>query len=255
MTISSVMMRIVRPIHKAPMSEIVLLPGLACDESLWRDQVPALRAAGHRVTVTDVHRRHASLPQMARALLRAHAGPLVLVGSSMGGMLALHAHREAPDRVAAMALLSTTAQPDTPALIQLRSDAIVEFQQGRAEAVLRINAALAFHPEHAADSARVDDYVERILAGGIDQLIAQNRAVMARDDMRPWLADVRCPVLVACGDADLLTPVAMSREIASSIPHAQVELVERAGHLMTWEQPEAVNRLLLHWLAGLGAEA
>lgn len=237
------------------MSEIVLLPGLACDESLWRDQVPALRAAGHRVTVTDVHRRHASLPQMARALLRAHAGPLVLVGSSMGGMLALHAHREAPDRVAAMALLSTTAQPDTPALIQLRSDAIVEFQQGRAEAVLRINAALAFHPEHAADSARVDDYVERILAGGIDQLIAQNRAVMARDDMRPWLADVRCPVLVACGDADLLTPVAMSREIASSIPHAQVELVERAGHLMTWEQPEAVNRLLLHWLAGLGAEA
>jgi pimeloyl-ACP methyl ester carboxylesterase len=154
-----------------------------------------------------------------------------------------------------MALLSTTAQPDTPALIQLRSDAIVEFQQGRAEAVLRINAALAFHPEHAADSARVDDYVERILAGGIDQLIAQNRAVMARDDMRPWLADVRCPVLVACGDADLLTPVAMSREIASSIPHAQVELVERAGHLMTWEQPEAVNRLLLHWLAGLGAEA
>jgi pimeloyl-ACP methyl ester carboxylesterase len=237
------------------MSEIVLLPGLACDESLWRDQVPALRAAGHRVTVTDVHRRHASLPQMARALLRAHAGPLVLVGSSMGGMLALHAHREAPDRVAAMALLSTTAQPDTPALIQLRSDAIVEFQQGRAEAVLRINAALAFHPEHAADSARVDDYVERILAGGIDQLIAQNRAVMARDDMRPWLADVRCPVLVACGDADLLTPVAMSREIASSIPHAQVELVERAGHLMTWEQPEAVNRLLLHWLTGLGAEA
>jgi pimeloyl-ACP methyl ester carboxylesterase len=237
------------------MLEIVLLPGLACDESLWRDQVPVLRSAGHRVTVTDVHWRHTSLPQMARALLQLHDGPLVLVGSSMGGMLALHVHREAPDRVAAMALLSTTAQPDTPALIQLRSDAIVEFQQGRAEAVLRINAAFAFHPEHAADPARVDDYVERILAGGVDQLITQNRAVMARDDMRPWLAEVRCPVLVACGDADLLTPAAMSREIAGAIPQARIEVVARAGHLMTWEQPEAVNRLLLHWLAGLGPSA
>jgi pimeloyl-ACP methyl ester carboxylesterase len=192
-------MCIVRPIDETPMFEIVLLPGLACDESLWREQVPVLRAAGHRVAVTDVHRRHASLPQMARALLQEHAGSLVLVGSSMGGMLALHAHRAAPSRVAAMALLSTTAQADTPALIRLRSDAIVEFQQGRAEAVLRVNAAFAFHPDHAADAARVDGYVERILAGGVDQLITQNRAVMARDDMRPWLADVRCPVLVACG--------------------------------------------------------
>jgi pimeloyl-ACP methyl ester carboxylesterase len=237
------------------MFEIVLLPGLACDESLWRDQVPALRAAGHRVTVTEVHRRHPGLKQMARALLQEHVGPLVLVGSSMGGMLALHVHREAPDRVAAMALLSTTAQPDTPALIRLRSDAIVEFQQGRAEAVLRVNAAFAFHPEHAADAARVDDYVERILAGGVDQLIAQNRAVMAREDMRPWLHAVRCPVLVACGDADLLTPLAMSQEIAGAIPQAQLEQVERAGHLMTWEQPEAVNRLLLQWLADLGPAA
>lgn len=233
------------------MSEIVLLPGLACDESLWRDQVPALRAAGHRVAVTDVHRRHGSLPEMARALLCEHAGPLVLVGSSMGGMLALHTHREAPGRVAAMALLSTTAQPDTPALIQLRSDAIVEFEQGRAETVLRVNAAFAFHPDHAADPARVDDYVERILAGGVDQLIAQNRAVMAREDMRPWLAHVRCPVLVACGDNDLLTPPALSQEIAQAIPQARLAVIERAGHLLTWEQPEAVNRLLLQWLEPL----
>jgi pimeloyl-ACP methyl ester carboxylesterase len=152
-----------------------------------------------------------------------------------------------------MALLSTTAQADTPALIRLRSDAIVEFQQGRAEAVLRVNAAFAFHPDHAADAARVDGYVERILAGGVDQLITQNRAVMARDDMRPWLADVRCPVLVACGDADLLTPPAMSREIVQAMPQARLEIVERAGHLMTWEQPEAVNRLLLQWLADMDA--
>src|SRR5262245_29266499 len=96
---------------------LVLLPGLACDASLWRDQLPALRASGRTVHVSDVHQQHASLPEMARALLAEHTGPLVLIGSSMGGMLALHAHRESPQRVAAMALLSSSARADTPELL------------------------------------------------------------------------------------------------------------------------------------------
>lgn len=232
------------------MSTVILLPGLACDAALWRDQLPAL-SARHLVDVSTVHERNADLPAMARALLAEFTGPLVLVGSSMGGMLALHAHRQAPQRIAALALLSSTARADTPELIRLRSEAIVEFQQGRAEDVLRVNAMLAFHPSHADDRLRVDDYVSQILRVGDAQLIAQNRAAMARADMRPWLADIRCPLLVACGDGDLLTPVEHSREIAQAVPHAQFEVVPGAGHLMTWEQPERVNALLLQWLDSL----
>jgi len=229
------------------MHTVILLPGLACDDALWRDQLPAL-AARHRVRVSDVHQRHTTLPAMARALIDEHEGPLVLVGSSMGGMLAQHAHREAPQRIAGMALLSTTARADTPELIRLRSDAIVEFEAGRAELVLRANAMFAFHPDHASDAAQVDDYVRQILRIGAAQLIAQNRAVMARADMRPWLADIRCPLLVAVGDQDLLTPLEHSREIAAAVPQAQLEVVRKAGHLVTWEQPALVNALLLQWL-------
>ena len=230
-----------------PMHTVILLPGLACDDALWRDQLPALQQC-HRVQVSSVHQRHATLPEMAHALLAETDGPLVLVGSSMGGMLAQHVHREAPQRTAAMALLSSSARPDTPELLKLRSDAIVEFEAGRTEAVLRANAMFAFHPDHAVDRARVDDYVAQVLRVGPRQLIAQNRAVMARADMRPWLRDVRCPLLVACGDQDLLTPLEHSSEIATLVPHAQLEVVPHAGHLMTWEQPALVNALLLQWL-------
>jgi pimeloyl-ACP methyl ester carboxylesterase len=241
------MMWIVRRFDEETMHTVILLPGLACDHALWRDQLPALRAH-HEVQVSDVQQRHATLPEMARALLAEHDGPLVLIGSSMGGMLAQHAHREAPQRIAGMALLSSSARPDSPELLKLRSDAIVEFEAGRAEAVLRANAMFAFHPAHAADPARVDDYVAQILRIGAQQLIAQNRAVMARADMRPWLADIRCPLLVAVGDQDLLTTPEHSREIAAAVPHAQLEVVAKAGHLMTWEQPALVNALLLQWL-------
>jgi pimeloyl-ACP methyl ester carboxylesterase len=224
---------------------------LACDAALWRDHVPALVAAGRAPRVSDVHQRHATLPAMARALLAEHEGPLVLVGHSMGGMLALHAHRAAPDRIAALALLSSSARADTPELIRLRSDAIVEFEQGRAEDVLRANAMFAFHPRHAQDRARGDDYVAPILRIGPQQLIAQNRAVMARVDMRPWLAAIACPLLLACGDDDRLTPLEHSREIAQAVPHARLEVVQHAGHLLPWEQPERVNALLLQWLASV----
>ncbi len=50
------------------MTPITLLPGLACDAELWRDQVPAL-SAQRPVQVADVHSRFATLPQMAEALL------------------------------------------------------------------------------------------------------------------------------------------------------------------------------------------
>jgi len=109
----------------------------------------------------------------------------------------------------------------------------------------------AFHPRHAQDRARVDDYVAQILRIGPQQLIAQNRAVMARVDMRPWLAAIACPLLLACGDDDRLTPLEHSREIAQAVPHARLEVVQHAGHLLPWEQPERVNALLLQWLASV----
>jgi len=58
-------------------------------------------------------------------------------------------------------------------------------------------------------------------------------------------------VLVVCGEDDLLTPPELSREIAAAVPRSQLLLLPRCGHLLTWEQPAAVNAALLDWLARL----
>jgi pimeloyl-ACP methyl ester carboxylesterase len=231
---------------------LLLLPGLACDDALFGDQRAALAAAGLAPQVSDVHTRHASLPAMAAALLAAHAGPLALVGSSMGGMLALEAWRQAPQRIAGLALLATSARADTPELLKLRGDAIGLFEQGRMDEVLRANVMFAFHPRHAADAALVGDYLAMVGRAGAAQLIAQNRAVMARADLRPWLPAVRCPTLVMVGEADRLTPPEHAREIAAAVPGATLELLPDCGHLLTWEQPVRVSRALRRWLVQVG---
>lgn len=232
------------------MHSVILLPGLASDATIWRDQLPVL-ASRHRVHVSDVHFRFDSLPAMAAALLAECAGPLVLVGASMGGMVALEAARQAPGRVHAIATLGSSARPDTPELLRLRSDAIVLFEQGRMDDVLQANIRFAFHPAHAKRRDLIETYLGFVRAAGAAQLVRQNRAVMARADLRPALPAMRCPLLVACGEADLLTPPEHSREIAALVPRARLEIVPGAGHMLTMEQPARVNALLLGWLDGL----
>jgi pimeloyl-ACP methyl ester carboxylesterase len=250
--------------------QIVFLPGLANDAEVWADVRAALAArAGHgpgtpagpllaAALVADTHARCATLPQMAAALLAEHAGPLVLVGHSMGGMVAQHAVRLAPERVVGLALVATTARPDTPELVQLRTEACGLFAAGRMDEVLRANVPFAFHPHHAADPALVARYFAMVRRAGAAQLIAQNRAVMAREDMRAHLAAIdsrRCPTLVLCGEADLLTPPEMSREIAAAVRGAQLHLLPRSGHMLLLEEPAAVAAVLGGWLAALAAVA
>ncbi|MCE2689203.1 MAG: alpha/beta fold hydrolase [Betaproteobacteria bacterium] len=231
------------------MTRVLLLPGLASDAALWRHQVPALTHAGHTVHVTDAHAREDTLSAMARLVLAEHAGPLVLVGTSMGGILALEVFRQAPQRVSALALLGSSARPDTPEMVKLRSAAVLEFEQGRMDAVLRANVPFAFHPSRQADAALVSDYFDMVHRAGAAQLVRQNRAIMARPDSRPLLRRLQCPVLVMCGEADALTPPECSREVALAVPQAELHVLPACGHLLTWEQPEAVNALLRDWLA------
>lgn len=238
------------PAAAADPATLVLLPGLAGDAVMWQAQLAAL--GERRPHVADVHTRFATIPEMAAALLAEHRGPLVLCGASMGGIVAMEAARQAPHRLRGLALLGTTAQPETEDMRELREMAIDLFAQGRVAEVIEPNVALAFHPDQAADGALAKRYVDFVLAAGAEQLIAQNRAIMSRPDARLHLPSLRCPTLVMCGDADQLTPPELSREIAALVPGAELVLVPRCGHMLTMEKPDVVNAALARWLGTLG---
>ena len=233
------------------MAQLILLPGLAGDETMWRSQVPALAPWGP--VVTQVHSQpHETIEAMAAALLAAHEGSLVLCGASMGGMIAMEAARQAPGRIAGLALLGTSARPETPDMRQLREAAIVQFAQGRIAEVIEPNVGFAFHPDQAVDAGLVRSYLDFVLRAGADQLIRQNRAVIVRPDARTHLPQVRCPTLVMCGDSDQLARPECSEEIASLIRGAELKWVPRCGHMLTMEKPGEVNAALGDWLSRFG---
>jgi pimeloyl-ACP methyl ester carboxylesterase len=229
------------------MFTVVLIPGLAADSAMWQSQLAALQRWQPRVT--DVHMREPGIEAMAQALLRETAGELVLCGASMGGMIAMAAARLAPSRVRGLALLGTNARPEDDAMRQVREDAIVLFEQGRAREVIEPNIAFAFHPDNA--QALAPAYLDFVLGAGAAQLVRQNRAVIERPDARGGLRELQCPVLVMCGDADRLAPLACSEEIAALAPASELVVVPRCGHMLTMEQPAFVNAKLAAWLESL----
>lgn len=230
----------------------VLLPGLACDAELWRDQLQAL-GPGHAPRVADVHTRAATLPAMAALLLAEHPGDLLLIGASMGGRIALEAARQAPHRVRGLALLGSTARADTDELRALRTEAVAQFESGRGEDLLEANVWFVFHRSAWDDDALLDRYRAMLRRAGFDQLVRQNRAMMAAHDFRALLPAIGCPTLVVCGENDGVTPPECSHELARAMPGARLALLPECGHMLTMEQPAAVNALLLEWLAAIGA--
>jgi pimeloyl-ACP methyl ester carboxylesterase len=226
---------------------IVLVPGLACSVRLYGDQIPALWLFGP-VTVAD-HCRDESIAAIARNILAAAPPRFALLGLSMGGYIAFEIMRQAPERVAKLALLDTAATPETAKQTVARETRIELAKSGRFGEALDQMFPLLVHRDR-----RGDEKLKRIVEmmgeeTGADAFIRQQHAIMGRADSRPSLAAIRCPTLVMVGDADELTPPAAAQEIAAGISGARLVVIPQCGHLSTLEWPDAVNVALVEWIS------
>jgi pimeloyl-ACP methyl ester carboxylesterase len=225
---------------------IVLVPGLNCSARLYAEQIPALWGFGP-VTIAD-HRRDDSVAAIAAHILATASPRFALVGLSMGGYIALAIMREAPDRVARLALLDSSARPDTAEQSERRRSMILLAKTGLFSGVPDLLFPVFVHRDrHGDETLRT---IVRTMAKetGPEAFVRQQRAIMTRPDCRPQLASIRCPTLVLVGDGDELTPPALSEEIAAGIAGARLVRVPDCGHLSTLERPAEVTQALVEWL-------
>lgn len=225
---------------------ILLLPGLLNDASVFTEQVAALSPVS-TVEVGDLTLAE-SIPDMAASVLKStSAKRFILLGLSLGGYVAFEIMRQAPERVAGLVLVDTTARPDTPEAREKR-EALIRLAATDLDAVTEQLLALLSHPDRMNLPA-VRGNIQSMANGlGKDVFARQQRAIMARPDSRPTLKSIACPTLVICGRDDLITPPELAMEIADGIRHSRLEIIEQCGHLSTLDQPEVVCNLLLGWI-------
>ncbi len=224
----------------------LLIPGLAASARLYESQIPALWRLGP-VTVAD-HTRQSSMASLAQDILALSPPSFALVGLSMGGYIAFEIMRQAPERVLKLALLDTSARPDTAEQMEGRRLRIGMAQAGEFRAIPALMFPGLVHADRRGDRDLKAIVEEMALETGPEAFIRQQTAIMGRPDSRPTLAGISCPALVLVGNGDELTPPAMAQEIAQGIAGARFEVIPESGHLSTLERPGFVTQTLAGWL-------
>lgn len=225
---------------------LLLLPGLLCDAALWAHQLRHL-GTGRSVTVADL-RHDDTLPAMAARVLAAAPDRFALAALSMGGYLAFELLRQAPERVARLALLDTGARPDTAEQTRRRRGLLDLARRGQFKGVTPRLLPLYLHPDRVHEEALAGTVMAMAERLGPETFLRQQHAIMQRPDSRSLLPAIAAPTLVVCGREDAATPLALSEEMAAGIPGARLAVIEECGHLSPLERPQAVTMLLRLWL-------
>ena len=174
---------------------LVLVPGLTCTARLYGPQIAALWPFG-QVAVAD-HRRDADMAAIAARILKDAPPRFALAGLSMGGYIAFAMLRLAPERIAKLALLDTSARPDTPEQTAGRNTQIAMAQSGRYGEIPDLSIPRYLNAKHQRDERLTTIVRQMVMETGPEAFVRQLKAIMSRPDSRPLLASIRCPTLRA----------------------------------------------------------
>jgi len=238
---------------------LVFLHGFPFSRSSWQKQIDAFRSS-YRVIAPDLCGFGVSPTRYGATTMAQYAGdlhvllqklttgPVVLVGHSMGGYVALAFARQFPEMLTGLVLVSTKAGQDTAEVAAARRATAEKVQAEGVHVVVDPMAAKMLAPGNHDES----------LIGQVRGLMSSSHSVgvsgallgMAeRPDSTALLAQIVVPTLIITGTDDAVMPREESEKLAHGIRGSQLRAIFPAGHLVAFEQPDEFNRVLRAWLS------
>jgi pimeloyl-ACP methyl ester carboxylesterase len=239
---------------------IILLHAGVCDRRSWYRSAELLTDLG---TVVAYDRRgfgesrvspgpYRDLDDLWTVVAQVTAGPVWLVGSSMGGLLALDAAVTAPERVSGLVLLapaiSGAPEPETlePATAAIFEQLGVARESGDRRQRLQLHARLWLDGPAATH--------DRVTGASRDLALAMNEVILANDfddeagaagvDAWSQLEQIAVPATVAWGDLDLPAIIEECEQLAARLPRARGQALPGTAHLPYLERPDLVAAVI-----------
>lgn len=244
----------------APRSPLLFLHGVGGGHHAWERQLPFFAAQGYpahawdqpgygespMVEPYDLEQVSAALKRLVGAL---GGEPVVLVGHSMGGLVAQETYVRHPEVVRALVLCFTSpafAGGDSEFTKQFIAARIGPLDQGQgmpdiARRLMPTMKGTVSDPEGLA-------LAEKIMSGVPPDTYRKAVRLLTTFDRRKELPGIKVPTLLVAGSDDRTAPPKVMERMAQKIPGAEYVLLEGCGHLGPMDQPAAFNAALLGFL-------
>lgn len=226
------------------MSQIILISGLLCDETVWQ---PLLAQLGKDASVADLSTQD-NLTKMAQDCLAANAGTLRVAAHSMGARVAMEMARLAPERIERLVLLDTGIHPLRDGEAAKRDEIVRFTYENGMEALAERWLPGMVYEQNRSNAVLMQNLTEMVLRKNADLHARQIKALVDRPDASAYLSRITCPVLLVVGRQDQWSPVSQHEDMLNFLPDARFEVIENAGHFSPLEQPETVSKIVADFL-------
>jgi len=230
-------------VSSASTRSLVLLPGYMCDADLWTDMLRDLEPLGS-LHFGNVYEDD-SLEGMARRVLAEAPERFVLVGFSMGGFVARVLTLMAPERVAGVAFVASSARGYSD---EERTRRISGYRPGDRppRAAGATSNAMGLHPDRDTDPVLLDRL--RGMQRRLGPEVRKRQAALVRRDGYADLERITCPSLVVACRQDRLRTFAETERMARALPNSSFSILEDCGHMAPLEKPHELSALLAAWI-------
>lgn len=248
---------------------VLFIHGYPLSKNLWEDQInglsdhfrciaPDLRGYGQSRDLSGASESQAYPMDMLAedcAHLLGDLGitePVVINGLSMGGYVSFAFYQRFQHRVGGMVLTATRAGADSPEAQKARDEAVKTATLSGPQPIIEAMLPKLLSPKTYSNNPVLVQKVKGIMnEASVKGVIGSLLGMKSRPDSTSLLPDITCPTLIISGADDQIIPVKEALSMKSSIPNAELVVIEGAGHLPNLEQPEEYNLVMQRFLNSL----
>lgn len=174
---------------------------------------------------------------------------LIVIGLSMGGIVAMECIRQFPQRVKALALIDSNALDEPQAISEQRNRMVSRAEQFGIGALVKHELLPHLLHPHTLENASVRKLMVSMAEHtGIERYRRHAHALAGRPDYSATLREFVGPAIIIAGANDTLCPPPRQHHLQSCLPQADLHFLGRCGHISTLEKPAGVNQLLSAWI-------
>lgn len=225
------------------MKTLVLIPAFGCDARLYAPQIEALNGSCHTLVITPGADRYDA---MVRDVLQQAPDEFAILGTSMGGRLALEVALAAPERVLALCVIGAGAGAVADQTAGLRRSQRI--RGGEKAQVVAEMAEMVAHKPGPRGAATRQAFIDMASGFDVELLARQSDALAHRVDLWDALEDVDALTLCLWGVHDKFAPAADGLRLAEGVQMGSYVELPDCGHFPTLEYPDEATAAIVAWL-------